>query len=317
MSLSLRKLLLSVTGRNRLSILIYHRVHEKIDPLVPNEVDAYAFDWQMNTVSRFFNVLPLSKAIHLLTENSLPKASLAITFDDGYADNAAVALPILQKYQLPATFFIATGFLDGGRMWNDTIYETIRSLPSGRYDLSAIGLGDYSLDTREDRIFCAQSLISSLKHLPPADRSHKTEYLASIAARELPDNLMMTSDQVREIATAGMELGGHTVTHPILSSLTDFEVSQEIEEGALRLKEIAGKPIRLFAYPNGKPDVDYRPEHVDLVKDLGFEGAVSTSWGVSDQYTDIYQLRRFTPWDRTQTRFLLRLLRNYYHRPKK
>ncbi|MDF1530414.1 MAG: polysaccharide deacetylase family protein, partial [Sedimenticola sp.] len=240
------------------------------------------------------------------------KASLAITFDDGYADNAMVALPILKKYKLPATFFIATGFLDNGRMWNDTVYETIRRLTTGEHDLSFIGLGKYKINTWQDRVFCAQEVVSSLKHLPHAERCYKAECLASIATSDLPNNLMMTSDQIRAMVKAGMEIGGHTVTHPILANLTVDEASQEIKKGAQQLEQITGKRVRLFAYPNGKPGKDYRSEHVKIVRDLGFEGAVSTSWGVSDQHTNIHELRRFTPWDRHQTGFILRLLRNYF-----
>jgi peptidoglycan/xylan/chitin deacetylase (PgdA/CDA1 family) len=71
---------------------------------------------------------------------ALPERAAAITFDDGYADNFTRALPLLREQGLPATFFVATGFLDGGRMWNDTISEAIRRCNEDVVDLSAIGL---------------------------------------------------------------------------------------------------------------------------------------------------------------------------------
>jgi 2-methylisocitrate lyase-like PEP mutase family enzyme len=72
-----------------------------------------------------------------------------------------------------------------------------------------------------------------------------------------------------------------------------------------------GRRIDLFAYPNGRPGRDYAPEHAKLVRELGFKAAVSTSWGAARSGHDLYQLPRFTPWDKTPLRFVLRLFRNY------
>ena len=119
--------LLSPGQRNgRLSILIFHRVLAQVDPLFPEEVDAARFDVICGWLRRWFNVLPLDAAVRRLRDGSLPRRAAAITFDDGYADNHDIALPILKKHGLPSTFFIATGFLDGGCMWNDTVIEAIR-----------------------------------------------------------------------------------------------------------------------------------------------------------------------------------------------
>ena len=88
-----------------------------------------------------FNVIPLLDAVRHSAAGTLPPRAACITFDDGYADNAEVALPILQRHKLHATFFVATGFLNGGRMWNDTIIELVRRAPDGVLDFSAFGLG--------------------------------------------------------------------------------------------------------------------------------------------------------------------------------
>lgn len=309
---TLLKPLLSMVGRNKLSILIYHRVHAKVDPLMPNEVEESTFDWQMEIVSKTFDVLPLLEAVHFLKRNRLPKASLAITFDDGYADNATVALPILKKYRLPATFFISTGFLDGGIMWNDSILETIRSIPNGKIDLSGISLGEYYLDSWKEKRECAQSLITELKHLPQNERQTKTDQITLMAKSDIPGDLMMTSDQVRLLTESGMDIGGHTVSHPILKMLDDEDAKAEIMAGKIKLEEITGKTVNLFAYPNGKPNQDFLHQHTKMVRECGYTGAVTTHWGVSEKGIDIYQLRRFTPWDRTPEKFMLRLLRNYF-----
>jgi peptidoglycan/xylan/chitin deacetylase (PgdA/CDA1 family) len=106
---------LSPTGRrSRLPILMFHRVRKSVDPLMPDEIDAAQFDRICSWLATWFNVIALDDAVNRLEGGSLPERSLAITFDDGYADNHDVALPILTRHRLPATFFIATGFLDGG-----------------------------------------------------------------------------------------------------------------------------------------------------------------------------------------------------------
>ena len=120
--------LLSPGGaRARLTVLIFHRVHPGQDAMFPGEMHAATFRERMGWVREWFNVLPLDEAVAALARGTLPARALAITFDDGYADNFTVALPILQQLGLPATFFIATGFLDGGRMWNDTVIEAMRA----------------------------------------------------------------------------------------------------------------------------------------------------------------------------------------------
>jgi peptidoglycan/xylan/chitin deacetylase (PgdA/CDA1 family) len=109
--------LLSPAGeRGRLSILIFHRVLARPDPLSPDEPDVVEFEAQMRWVRSWFNVLPLGAAIDRLYAGTIPPRALAITFDDGYADNEELAAPILARLGLSATFFISTGYLGGGIM---------------------------------------------------------------------------------------------------------------------------------------------------------------------------------------------------------
>jgi peptidoglycan/xylan/chitin deacetylase (PgdA/CDA1 family) len=101
------------------------------------------------------------------------------------------------------------------------------------------------------------------------------------------------------------------VSHPILARLTDEQALQEIGNSKQFLENLLGERIGLFAYPNGKPGEDYSPQTVEVVRSLGFDAAVSTQWGASCQGDDMLQIKRFTPWDKTQFRFGLRLLRNF------
>ena len=302
--------LLSPGGGNALSILIYHRVLPQRDPIFPGEVDRSDFLRQMRLLKSCFNVLPLLEAVRLARAGQLPPRAACITFDDGYADNAEVALPVLQQLGLHATFFIATGFLNGGRMWNDTVIEAVRRAAAGPLALEALGLGRYQLDSADSRRAAIVALIGQLKYLPMAERLAQVSRVADAIGQPLPDDLMMDTAQLLRLRDAGMGLGAHTVHHPILTSLPPEEARREIAQGRAELESLLGQPVQLFAYPNGKPGEDYGPEHVAMVRELGFEAAVSTAWGRAGAAVDFHQLPRFTPWDRSDGRFMLRLARN-------
>lgn len=296
--------------RGRLAILIYHRVIPEHDPMRPSEVDAAAFEVQVAALAQTYNILPLTEAVGRLEDGTLPARAAAITFDDGYADNIDIALPILLRWNAPATFFISTGFLDGGIMWNDVVIESIRQAQGRTLDLTTLNLGTHTIDRWSDRTATAARLVSLLKYTPPSKRTSSAMAIANIAGTTLPRNLMMQSSRIREITNAGMEVGAHTETHPILTAVQDHVAQAEIEAGKLRLEELTGGPVKTFAYPNGKPGVDYTRRHVDIVRRLGLLGAVSTAWGAARRGADIYQLPRFTPWDRSPGRFTLRLIHN-------
>ncbi|HVK56693.1 MAG TPA: polysaccharide deacetylase family protein [Burkholderiales bacterium] len=297
-------------GRGKLSVLIYHRVHARSDPLFPGEVDSRQFAEQIDWVKRLFNVMPLDEAVEMLKENALPPRAAAITFDDGYADNAEIALPVLQHYGANATFFVCTGYVDGGRMWNDTIIESVRRASGGVLNLDSINLGRHDISSDMARRTAIRMLIGALKYLPVDIRATKVAEVQAVVDAPLPDNLMMRSEQVRELDVAGMGVGAHTMTHPILARLDAASAREEISIGRERLQSILGKPISLFAYPNGKPGEDYLPEHVTMVRELGFKAALSTAWGVATSESDFFQLPRFTPWDRSSWRFSFRLAAN-------
>jgi peptidoglycan/xylan/chitin deacetylase (PgdA/CDA1 family) len=292
------------------SILIYHRVVPEPDPLVPDQVCAKEFDWQLGVLSRWFRVLPLREAAARLRDGTLPVRSACVTFDDGYRDNVEVALPILRRHGVPATFFLATSFLDGGRMWNDSVIETVRRARGDTLDARCIGLDTLNISTIELKRHAIERALAALKYLPLDERQRRVEALGS--AHELPSDLMMTAGQAQRLHANAMEIGAHTVTHPILARLNPEHAGNEIRDSKTRLEAITGAPVTLFAYPNGKPGDDYLAEHVGIVRRLGFEAAVSTAWGVAHAASDPFQLPRFTPWDRTPGKFLLRLMHNTF-----
>lgn len=310
--------LLSPAGaRARLNVLIFHRVLPQVDPLFPDEVDAARFDELLRWVRSWFNVLPLDEAARRLQEGSLPARAAALSFDDGYADNHDVALPLLKKHGLPCSFFVATGFLDGGRMWNDTLIEAVRrtALPTldlrGLQDVRGEDLGQHALGDTAGRRAALGQLIERVKYLPPKPRLACVNAIAARAEVNPPDDLMMSSEQVRALHRAGMQIGAHTVSHPILAKLDANQATDEIGRSRDVLQSLLGEKVGMFAYPNGKPGTDYLPDvHPAIVRELGFDAAVSTRWAAARRGDDVFQIPRFTPWDRGRTKFGLRLLRN-------
>lgn len=310
----LSSLIMPSPQQNKLLVLFYHQVLKEADPILCDEPDAETFDWQMGVISKHFNVLPLSEAHELMMRGRLPRRAVCVTFDDGYANNIDVAYPILKKWDIPATFFIAVGFLDGGRMWNDTVIESIRRADQGYLDFGKLGLSGYEISDESQRLNVTREILNELKYLSVSERMHKVECIAEFIGKELPDHMMMRSEQVVELHRGGMEIGAHTVNHPILARLSSEEAESEIVSGKNVLDELLGEQVTSFAYPNGVPGKDYTRLHVEIVRRAGFRLAVSTSWGCATNRIDRYQLPRIGSWDRTPERFSLRLLRTYLDR---
>lgn len=296
--------------RARLSILIFHRVLSGVDPLFPEVPDTRRFDEILSWVGQWFQVIPLDEAVLRLRAGTLPARASVITFDDGYADNATNALPILLRHGMTATFFVATSFLGGGRMWNDSVIESVRALDGNVLDLNEIGLGSHSLESNGQRRIAIDSLLGSIKHLEPGKRQELVAQVVDRTGVRLPSDLMMNSGQVLDLRNSGMQIGAHTCSHPILQSTSDSQAVSEITTSKHVLESMLDEPVGLFAYPNGKPDVDYAARHVEMVKQAGFLAAVSTSPGVATKSSDVFELPRFGPWDRTRLRYGLRMLTN-------
>jgi peptidoglycan/xylan/chitin deacetylase (PgdA/CDA1 family) len=300
-------------GGRSLLILIYHRVLEAPDPLRRRTVDAAEFASQMDLLAQCFNVLPLPEALARLHSRSLPPRAVSVTFDDGYADNLLVALPIMRARGVQPTIFVATSYLDGGIMFNDAITEALRVAPR-RFDLSDIGLGVIELGDHESRRMAIGRLIGELKYRPASERRSLAMEIVSRAQSDIPRDLMLTTSQVRELRAAGVDIGAHTATHPILSRLEPAAAREDMARGKEVLEGILGEPVRHFAYPNGRPDEDYRAEHVAMARELGFSAALSTAWGAGHPGCDAFQVPRVAPWDTETPRYAARLVKSYAQR---
>lgn len=298
----------------KLVILTYHRILEGPDPLRQGDYTANIFDWQMKILKENFNVLPLLDAVDGLENKNLPPRAICITFDDGYADNSEIALPILKKWNLPATFFISTGFIDGGMMWNDIVIESVRKVSEDMLDLSKLELGVYRFEKENDKTFVINNLLQQLKYLPYQERVEKAKQIAESVGYSPSKNMMMTSEQIKKLHDAGMLIGAHTINHTILSDLSEQDADYEIKESAGKLANLLNCEINAFAYPNGRPNRDYKRQNIVALKRAGMKVAVSTAWGSASCGSDLLQLPRISPSDKNQTRFVLRILKTYFDR---
>jgi len=218
---------LGTRGRQRLTVLIYHRVLAEPDPMFTRELVAPEFEWQMKLLANHFNPMSLEAALAALAGNSLPERAVCVTFDDGYSDNEQVAMPILKRCGVPATVFVATDYLNGGMMWNDTVCEAIRVINEEVIDLTNFGLGIVKVGSIQDKRLAVASIVSEIKHWDNSKRSDTAQGIKSFAG-SMRSGLMMTDEQVRNLYRNGVEVGAHTKSHPILAKI---DISQATPSG--------------------------------------------------------------------------------------
>ena len=295
-------------GNGRVAIVNYHRVLAAPSPFLASEPDIDIFTWQMELLARCFNVLSLREALAAIDAGRVPPRAVCITFDDGYRSVHELALPVLRRLGLPATVFVSSGYVGGRTMWNDRIVEAVETLPAEELDLAEFGLGVYSLRSMPERAATLGTLTEASKYLPPQERSRLVGRLQDLVGERASEGLMLTPEMVVNLDRHGIEIGAHTVSHPILTSLDDASAMQEIRDGKRDLEELVGKPVTLFAYPNGKVGKDFDGRHVAMVREAGFQAAFTTAVGAITRSHDRYQLPRSRPWDETPFRFALRLL---------
>jgi len=320
--------------RARLAAFLFHRVPERTDPMFPDEPDARRFDEIVQWIASQFHVLDPLEACERLVAGMLPSRAAIITFDDGYRDNVEIALPILERHGLRAAFFIATGYLQGGAMFNDRIFEALRRTERTTIDTGALldevaaGSSDdahrsscersvqLSIGSAESRRTAAERLIVLVKHRSPSVREQAVERLEAECGVHVRFDPMMRPEQVRELRRRGMTVGGHTRTHPILASLDADAAWEEMHGGREDLRVLLDNEIDLFAYPNGRLGRDFDLTHAAMARRSGYRFAFTTEPGAATHGNDALMLPRFTPWDRTRARFGFRALRNLAAYPR-
>lgn len=288
-------------------ILAYHRVNDEGDPFFPS-LPTEVFERHMAFVARAYVVLPLEELVERMGRNAVPRNALAITLDDGYRDNLTHAAPVLARHGLPATVFLATGFIGTAEVpWFDRVALAFKTTRATAY--RAPWGATVRLESPADRLSALDGMLAHLKGLPDDDMRRAVDAL--VAALEVTDqrglkNRMLDWDDVHALAGLGLSIGAHTVSHPVLSRVSLQRAWAEIDGSRAMIATAGGRAPQAFAYPNGKP-ADYTAAVARLVREAGFSCAVATRFGVNTAATPPYELRRGGPWEHHLPMFALKL----------
>jgi peptidoglycan/xylan/chitin deacetylase (PgdA/CDA1 family) len=292
------------TGR----ILYYHRVNDDADRFFPS-TPLDVFERQMRHVAQNYKVVSLRGLLDHLAGGSA-ESVVAITFDDGYRDNYEKAFPILRRYRLPATIFLTTGSLDSREpLWFEVLAGALKTTSKEFLDLEADIPRRFWLRTVDERLHANGELFALLRRMPDGDRQqHLSLILRDLASADCAQrmNMMLTWDQVRQMKEHGIDFGGHTVTHPYLSRLTEDQVKWEVSESKRRIESELQAPVSHFAYPNGREE-DFAPWSKDVIRNAGYEAAVTTLWGLNYRTTDRLELRRGGAWEQDAALFAYKM----------
>jgi len=265
------------------------------------------FSQQVWLLTRFTNVVPLRSALTDLAEGRpLPPRAVALTFDDGYLDNATFAAPMLNAAGLPATFFLVPGFLSGsapvwweelGRAFADATAAEVR-WGDRRHDTS-------SPDARRSAFY---QLGLELKEIDSSDRAAAVAELRSrLAPAPAPaqSRLFMDWDEAGRLTELGHDIGSHTCSHPIMSQETSATQARELIESRRDLEAHFQRSVDVLAFPNGRV-VDYSAETLRLTREAGYAFAVTTRTAIAGPDTAPAEVPRVLVDAETDLRELVR-----------
>jgi peptidoglycan/xylan/chitin deacetylase (PgdA/CDA1 family) len=289
-------------------VLLYHSVTTSsrgLAALDGKHLMADRFRGQLEMFRRRRRVVALAELLEALRRGTDTRGMLAITFDDGYVGNCTCAAPILADFRMPATFFIATGFIGTERwMWTDRLEAALDAAPAGEFIIPSSG-ERLRLGEPRQRMTVLRRIKSSLKrlHWREADaRAREIEHAVGFRGGE-PTGLyrFMSWDQVRALATGGFEIGAHTVNHVLLSRVPRHEAEQEIIASRDQIIAELGRCSATFCYPNGKRS-DYTAETVEFCRGH-FTAALSSEAGAA-RPQELFEVRRLGVGDGTSEALL-------------
>ncbi len=309
---------------------MYHRVLPGADArfdYAPNGmvVTQKVFDAHMRFLSESYQTITIAELHEHLNSDTPPSRPLAVvTFDDGWLDNYQYAWPILQRYQVPATIFIATNFIDGGNWyWLERLKFVLahahKMLVTGKLQeprkhglvnrLAALDLPDLAKGY-DSRLGHTLSLVA--QHAQKLEEQDRSKFMAQIEEiadlSDLPGTrYFMTWDEIKKLANNGFYVGAHTRSHFDLTTIPEHEVKEELTACKTRLESELQYPIEHFAYPYGKNNDSVRMQTVNA----GFKSSCSTANGLVNRSTDPCLLNRInlhTAVSPTRAMFAYRLL---------
>ena len=306
-------------------ILGYHRVADVARDTYSLCVTPQHFAEQLQVLHQYTQPISLRQLVKGLLDGNLPQRAVVVTFDDGYADVAYHAMPLLERYQIPATVFVTTGYI-GREFWWDELERIVLSaavLPDelfldvkdGTFEWTVHDAAYLTLDkgAPSPRQRLLQSLYALLLPLSYEERQGALARLWAWAGTRSNDRAhprALTSEELVQLTGGSLvDIGAHTVTHPVLSSLPAAAQRSEIEQSKACLEELLGHPVTSFSYANGSSS----EETPALVRDAGFVCACASHNDVAWRGSDHFYLPRFwiPDWDgQVFSRWLQRWLRS-------
>ncbi len=316
-------------------VLLYHRVAELRSDPWGLAVTPHHFAEHLDVVRRQGQPIPLPHLIEAVRRGDVPRGAIAVTFDDGYADNLHHAKPALEQYEVPATVFVTTGALGQQReFWWDELDRLLLQpgvLPESvelrirgrkhRWDLGeAARYDDATADryrrwrgwqknaTARHRLY--RSLWALLRQLPEVERQTALDHVrawAGAGSTGRPTHRSVSPQELLTLAEGGVvDIGAHTVTHPRLSAIPVAAQGEELRLSKASLEDMLGRPVTTFAYPHGARS-DYTSDTVALARASGFVCACSAFRGAVRRNSDLFQLPRFVVQDWNGEEFARRL----------
>ncbi len=288
--------LCKILSRSTPKILMYHRFSENPQP---GFVHREAFEKQIEYLKNNFNLVTLDDLVkNYQQQGFFSKNTIVITIDDGYNDFYEIAFPVLKKYNVPATFFVTTRFVDGDFwLWPDCVRYILEH--SNEIDLSRISSDlEYTSKqmTDRDRQTVWGMIITFLLSIAEDEKNHWLVRFAELQNVKIPNEPIeeyraVSWSQVNELDANNIEIGAHTQTHPSLGRLKENQLSVEILGAVEIIQNQIGHSPRSFCFPNGQPS-DYTESVKQHIKDAGCQSAVTAFY---DEYfvNDLFELRRF------------------------
>lgn len=282
----------------RFAVLMFHRVVDESTlrgsanhPLMMAET---LFADMARTLAETCLCLPLEAALERSRNGpASAKPMVAVTFDDGYADFADKAFPVLERFAIPSTVYLSTGPMDdpAGCFW----WDAVAAYCSGPVDpAESEGLGLPEVFLLALRALAASPMPAAVRdfirgpmyRLDPAAR----KAFVALAARRLANRpAMLGWDQVRSLAGTGLvDFGAHTVNHPFLDEIPFDEAVEEVRTSKLRIETETDQAVTSFAYPAGRVP----PFHREMLHRAGLSVAVTTRPGSNNGHGDATLLRR-------------------------
>jgi peptidoglycan/xylan/chitin deacetylase (PgdA/CDA1 family) len=284
---------------NKLTIVTYHGVVRR--PLEIYDwcfLDEESFRQQLAYLKKHFDVVSLAAAVDALRAGKLNRPTAVITLDDGYQNNYSIAFPILREFALPATVFIATGFINT----DDTFWTLRLNLSLADTKRTSLSWNGENLDLSDtpSRVKANVIIRKSLRDLPRPELMSRLSQIIKLLGEDPKRSIeldspfrMLTAQAVKEMNQSGLiEFGAHTHTHRILTRLSFDECKNEIELSVGRVEELSGRACRFFAYPLGGRE-HYNQQSIDILRSLGICAAVTTRPGANDRKTPLLELRRY------------------------